>query len=99
MIWSVSMSSRSRTVTAPSTTVIGSIGGSAPVADVDEMALNGGRGGHLRRDEVGAPAASLAALEVAVRRRGAALAGLEDVGVHAQAHRAAGAAPVEARRL
>ena len=48
------------------------------------------------RDEVGAPAAALAALEVAVRGRGAALARLEDVGVHAQAHRAAGDAPVEA---
>ena len=50
---------------------------SAPVADVDEVALDGGRGGHLRADEVGAPAAALAALEVAVRGRGAALAGLE----------------------
>ena len=48
------------------------------------------------RDQVGAPAAPLAALEVAVRGRRAALAGGEDVGVHAQAHRAAGAAPVEA---
>ena len=48
------------------------------------------------RDEVRAPAAALAALEVAVRGRGAALAGLEDVGVHPQAHRAARGAPVEA---
>src|SRR6266536_464526 len=60
------------------------------------MALDGGRGGHLGADEVRAPAAALAALEVAVRGRGAALAGLEDVGVHAQAHRAAGGPPVEA---
>src|SRR4051795_13624709 len=43
-----------------------------------------------------APAAALAALEVAVRGRGAALARGEDVRVHAQAHRAAGRAPVEA---
>ena len=48
------------------------------------------------RDEVRAPAAALAALEVAVGGRGAALARLQDVRVHAQAHRAAGLAPVEA---
>ena len=41
------------------------------------------------------PAAALAALEVAVRGRGAALARLQDVGVHSQAHRAAGLAPLE----
>src|SRR3712207_7027741 len=44
----------------------------------DEVALDGGGGGHLGRDQVGAPAAALAALEVAVRGRGAALARLED---------------------
>src|SRR3954452_24355779 len=95
MIWSVSTSSRLRTETGPVIVSMAFIG-SAPVADVDEVALDGGRRGHLRADEVGAPAAALAPLEVAVRGRGAALAGLEDVGVHAQAHRAAGAAPVEA---
>src|SRR3954449_11830065 len=96
MIWSVSTSSRLRTETGPVIVSMAFIG-SAPVADVDEVALDGGRRGHLRADEVGAPAAALASLEVAVRGRGAALAGLEDVGVHAQAHRAARAAPVEAR--
>ena len=40
------------------------------------MALDRRGGGHLRADEVGAAAAALAALEVAVRGRGAALAGL-----------------------
>src|SRR4051794_41704028 len=95
MIWSVSTSSRLRTETGPVIVSMAFIG-SAPVADVDEVALDGGRRGHLRADEVGAPAAALAALEVAVRGRGAALAGLEDVRVHAQAHRAAGRAPVEA---
>src|SRR3954465_15062495 len=98
MIWSVSTSSRLRTETGPVIVSMAFIG-SAPVADVDEVALDGGRRGHLRADEVGAPAAALASLEVAVRGRGAALAGLEDVGVHAQAHRAAGRAPVEAGRL
>src|SRR3954462_1857196 len=98
MIWSVSTSSRSSTLTGPSMTVMGSMARVllAPVADVDEVALDRRGGGHLRRDEVRAPAAALAALEVAVRRRRAALAWLENVGVHAQAHRAARAAPVEA---
>src|SRR4051812_50167488 len=41
-----------------------------------------------------APALALPALEVAVRRRGAALPRRELVGVHAQAHRAAGVAPL-----
>src|SRR3954468_3092662 len=45
-----------------------------------------------------AGAAALAALEVAVRGRRHALARRRDVGVHAQAHRAARAAPVEAGR-
>src|ERR1700744_2712477 len=95
MIWSVSTSARSRWLTPPAITVIGSMCSVLPVADVDEVP--GDRGGcrHLRRDEVGAAAAPLAALEVAVRGRGAALAGGEDVGVHAEAHRAAGGAPVE----
>ena len=42
--------------------------------------------------------ASLPALEVAVRRRRAHLIALELVGIHPQAHRAAGAAPLEAGR-
>src|SRR3954463_16500510 len=71
---------------------------SLPFPDVDEAPLDGGRGRHLGGDEVRAPAAALAALEVAIGRGRAALAGLEDVRVHAQAHRAAGGAPVEARR-
>src|ERR1700687_3030206 len=44
-----------------------------------------------------ATAGALPALEVAVRRRRASLAGSEDVRVHAQAHRAPGVAPLEAR--
>ena len=60
------------------------------------MAGDCGGGGHGGADQVGATAGPLAALEVAVARRGAALAGRQDVGVHAQAHRATGIAPVEA---
>ena len=51
----------------PAITLIGSIC-SAPVANVDEMAFDRGGGRHLRGDEVGAPAAALASLEVAVGR-------------------------------
>src|SRR5215212_7661977 len=95
MIWSVSTSARSSTLTLPATVRMGSM--SVPGPDVDEAPLDGGRSGHLRGDQVRTPTAALAALEVAVRGRGAALPRREDVGVHAEAHRAAGAAPVEAR--
>src|SRR2546426_7140689 len=67
-----------------------------PSTDVDEVPGDGGRGRHRRRAEVGAATLALAALEIAVRGRGAALARGEDVRVHAEAHRAAGLAPVEA---
>ncbi len=67
------------------------------VSHVDHFARQR-RGGHHRRahQQRAAGRAALAALEVAVRRRGADLAALELVGVHGQAHRAAGAAPLEA---
>ena len=57
-----------------------------------------GGGGDQRRDQVGAAALALPTLEVAVRRRRAALAGRELIGVHAKAHRASGAAPLGAGR-
>src|SRR5664279_6488640 len=44
-------------------------------------------------------AGALATLEIAVAGRRAALARLEPVGVHRQAHRTAGLAPFEARAL
>src|SRR5947209_7933949 len=46
-----------------------------------------------------AAARSLPALEVAVRRRGAPLARLKDVGVHPEAHRAPCAPPLESGTL
>src|SRR3954451_7567298 len=94
MIWSVSTSARRSAVTPPEITRTGSI--SVPLPDVDEVALDRRRGGHLRGHEVGAPAAALAALEVAVRRGRTALARRKDVRVHPEAHRAARGAPVEA---
>ena len=65
-------------------------------ADVDEAAVERRGRGHLRADEVRAAATPLAPFEVAVRGRGAALAGREDVRVHAEAHRAARKPPLEA---
>src|SRR5687767_8146117 len=111
MIWSVSTSARSSTETFPSITSTGSITNiplpgwpisvralrrsSNPLANVDEPTLDGRRGGHLRADEVRAPALPLAPLEVAIGGRGAALSFAQDVRIHAQAHRASGRAPVE----
>ena len=63
------------------------------------MPADGGGGGDGHRDQVGATALALPSLEVAVGGRGAALTGRELVGVHAQAHRAAGAAPLAAGLL
>jgi len=39
-----------------------------PVADVDELAGDGGCGGHFRRDQMSAATAALAAFEVAIDR-------------------------------
>ena len=61
-----------------------------------EVAGDGGGGGDGGGDEVGAPAAALAALEVAVAGARRPLAGRQLVGVHRQAHRAARLAPVGA---
>src|SRR5262249_3531770 len=53
-------------------------------------------GCHGGGDEVRAAAFALAAFEIAVAGAGTALAGLELVGIHRQAHAAAGFTPVEA---
>src|SRR5262245_54937805 len=68
-----------------------------PGADVDEAAGDRRGRGHHRRHEVRPTAEALTALEVAVRRGGAALARLEAVLVHGEAHRATRLAPFEAR--
>src|SRR5690349_7709388 len=54
------------------------------------------RCGHCGTDQVGAAALALATLEIAVRRRCAALAGTEAIGVHPEAHGASRLAPLEA---
>src|SRR5690606_11249627 len=72
------------------------LSGSAQRAHVDEVPGERGRRRHRRTHEMGSPAGALASLEIAVRGRCAALARFEPVGVHRQAHRAAGLAPLEA---
>src|ERR1700741_2705112 len=67
------------------------------VAHVGQRALDGGGGSQRRAYQVSSSTAALPALEVAVRGRGAALAGFEPVGVHGETHRAALDAPFEAR--
>src|SRR5512140_412709 len=52
---------------------------------------------HSRRDEMGPAAGSLAPVEVSIAGRGAACSGPEDVGIHGQAHTAAGFPPLEPR--
>src|ERR1700677_1285759 len=58
-----------------------------PLAHVDEMPGDGGGGGHRWRNQVGAALVALPAFEIAVRGRGATLAGRELVGIHGKAHR------------
>src|SRR5437879_10423645 len=94
MIWSVSTLARSSGATRPVKTVNRSIE-SSPLANVDEMAGDRRRCGHLRAHEMGPAAGALAALEIAVRGRSTALARIEPVRVHAQAHGTAGFPPFE----
>src|SRR5579884_2829375 len=63
--------------------------------NIDEMSVDGCRCGHCRADEVRAPAASLAALKIAVAGRGAAFALGEAVAVHGDTHAAPGLAPLK----
>src|SRR5579859_3199757 len=69
--------------------------GDVEFADVDEMASEGGRGGHDGADEVRAAVAALATFKIAIGSAGAALVRRENVGVHADAHAAARVAPLE----
>src|SRR3989304_1966093 len=88
-IWSVSTLDRFRGRTTPVTLANGSILARLPLADVHEVPRDRRSGDHLGAGQVCAPSLSLPPLEVAVGRGGAALARLEDVRVHPQAHRAA----------
>src|SRR4029077_17689774 len=70
-----------------------------PVANISKVSGDRGGGGHHGTDQVGAPAATLATLEIPIAGGSAALARLQNVGIHAQAHRAAGLAPFKAGLL
>src|SRR5206468_5070943 len=74
MIWSVSTLLRRSGTAVPMCTVNFSMAVPSEVGGAGQRAADRGRGSHQRRDEVGAAALSLAALEVAVRGRRTALA-------------------------
>ena len=67
-----------------------------PVSDVGEMSGDGRRRCHHRTDQMSASTAALAAFEVAIAGRSAAFAGLQDVRIHPQTHRASRFAPFKA---
>src|SRR6516164_4219699 len=93
MIASVSTFSRSSGATTPVCTMnFSMIRDPEPLpqlANVDEMTFDRRGGCHRRAHEVRASARALAAFEVAVRGGRAALARLESVRVHREAHREA----------
>ena len=61
------------------------------------MSLDGSRDGHSRRDEMCPASGPLAAFEITIAGRGAALSWLKYVGIHRQAHTAPGFAPLKPR--
>src|SRR4051812_48792834 len=107
MIRSVLTSLQSSTATRPRCVTNGSIGGSSSLvlglglaehlADVDEVAGDGGGGGHGGADEVGPAAGPLPAFEVAVARAGRALARRGVVGGPRPGHAATRGGPPRAR--
>src|SRR5690606_17135444 len=102
-IWSVSTLLRRKGTPTPVCWVIfsmvgsssdqGRLGGRGEVGRCGQGAPDGGGGSDQRRDEVRAATLALAPFEVAVRRRGRALAGPELIRVHPETHRAPGVAP------
>src|SRR5699024_1052975 len=103
MIWSVSTLLRRSGTPVPvwvvnfSMVISSGLLQDVQVGGAGQRAAHGGGRRDEWADQVGAPALALAPLEVAVARRGGTLARREDVGVHAQAHRAAGEAPLGPR--
>src|SRR6202451_4177240 len=93
MIWSVSTLLRRSGSARPVWATNGSMSYSLQVGRRGQPAGDGGGGGDGGGHQVSAPALALAAFEVPVRGRGGPLPRLERVRVHAQAHRAPGAAP------
>mmetsp|Transcript_35065 Transcript_35065/g.75985 ORF Transcript_35065/g.75985 Transcript_35065/m.75985 type:complete len:248 (-) Transcript_35065:29-772(-) len=69
------------------------------LAHVDEVARDGGGGGHGGRAEVGSAPGALPALKVSVACAGAPLSRQQLVWIHGEAHGAPGLAPVKASLL
>src|SRR3989442_10486700 len=67
----------------------------SPSAHIHEASLDRGGGRHGGTHKVPSPAAALAAFEIAVRRRRAALTGTKHVGIHPDTHPATGVSPLE----
>src|SRR5438876_6365155 len=67
-----------------------------PVADIGKVAGDGGSRGHHGTDKMRTPAAALPSFKIAVAGRRATLGGAQNIGIHSEAHRAAGFTPLEA---
>src|SRR5688572_4399109 len=66
---------------------------SCPFPDIDEVPFDSGGDSHRRRHEMSPAAGSLASFEVSIAGGGAALSGPKHIGIHRQAHTAAGFPP------
>src|ERR1017187_4667034 len=66
-----------------------------PLPYIRKMPFNRGGGRHHRADQMRASAAALAPFEISIAGGGATLAGLQDVGIHAEAHRASRFTPLK----
>src|SRR5436305_2502043 len=66
------------------------------IANIYEVAGNSGRRSHCRADQMCASTTSLAALEITIARRGAALALFQGIAIHSDTHATAGLAPFKA---
>src|SRR5258706_10446786 len=107
MIWSVSTFTRSSGATRPRCVRKGFMGRTSlssslgslefPVPNIREVPRNRRRRRHHGTDEMCPPTPTLPPFEIAVAGRGATLARLQNVGIHAQTHRASRLAPLESR--
>src|SRR5882724_1335760 len=67
-----------------------------PLSHINKVSGDGGRGGHRGTDQMRATTASLSSFKVPIAGRSATFARFQDVGIHAETHRAAGLAPLKA---
>src|SRR6516225_8610406 len=96
MIWSVSMLAAGST-TVPDVSVVTRSMAELQLARVGHPPAHRARRGRERARQQRARAGALAALEVAIARADRVLAPSDHIAVHAQAHGAAGFAPLGAR--